>query len=71
VRDRDRERERMKGFLLVAGLVLVLISPAFCWSKEGHMMTCKIAQVKILGTFLFFFPLIKMEQAIRLLQANS
>ncbi|KAF3325617.1 endonuclease 1 [Carex littledalei] len=34
----------MKGFLLVVGLVLVLTPSVFCWSKEGHMMTCKIAQ---------------------------
>ncbi|KAJ3693665.1 hypothetical protein LUZ60_009145 [Juncus effusus] len=34
----------MKGFLVVIVLVLVCAPVAMCWSKEGHMMTCKIAQ---------------------------
>ncbi|KAJ4792266.1 Endonuclease 1 [Rhynchospora pubera] len=34
----------MKGFVLVVALVLFLVPSVYCWSKEGHMMTCKIAQ---------------------------
>ena len=34
------------GFLLFLSFVLITLPGALAWSKEGHMMTCKIAQVK-------------------------
>lgn len=33
------------GFVLLLAFVCLLIPRAHGWSKEGHIMTCRIAQV--------------------------
>ena len=35
------------AFVLFVGLASISLPGALGWSKEGHMMTCRIAQVNI------------------------
>ena len=42
------------GFLLFLSFSLIIVPGALAWSKEGHMMTCKIAQVRFNFPHLFF-----------------
>lgn len=42
----SRERFAPFGFVLLLGFASVVVPRAHGWSKEGHIMTCRIAQVK-------------------------
>lgn len=33
------------AFVMLAGMAAILVPGALGWSKEGHIMTCRIAQV--------------------------
>ena len=33
------------GFVLLLGFTSIIVPSAQAWSKEGHIMTCRIAQV--------------------------
>lgn len=40
------------GFVLLLGIASIIVPSAQGWSKEGHIMTCRIAQVNLLPFLL-------------------